>query len=883
MKYDVGLQLFRGSVMNVRLPKWLMSTLIGAVVAISALLVLPTQPPGWDGVFQEISARTQYKMSRARGAMKHAPGLEFYYQSRRYGNPGVNVDRRQLEVQLEVESRFNKGFGKSSVANQWEVLGPGNVAGRVRAIAFRHDDQNVVFAGGASGGVFKSTNGGQGDWRPVMDFAEAIPVGALAVDPHNSDIVYAGTGEPTMELAKSHGAPSYSGVGVMKSVDGGETWSLLPWPLNSSAVHRIIIDPRDSDVLLVATRSNMYRSEDAGETWTRVQSGIITSVEFKPDNPEIVYSTFGNDNGSGLNGVYRSTDGGRQFTWNKISENFPAGDSVGRIELAVTPASPDLVFAFAMRSRKYASGSSDFLAIMRSTDSGDSWERLPTNLPSSFTGGQGFYNLCAIISPTNADTILAGGIELWRSTNGGFGWARVTQGNAPVHVDQHVLKFTPTNSHLYVGNDGGVYRSANMGTSWTPLDRTLETIQFYTLAYDPNNPDRFYGGAQDHGIFQSFNISAREWRIRRGGDGGYVVVDPHNPNIIYSRLAVEGGGNPVPARSVNGGQSWTRLDNGFGEDRFNWLPPMMLSPVDNQRMYTASQFVYSAKPVNEGNPRWSAVSPDLTKRSSVLSIISTIDICESNPNVMYVGCGDGTVQYCDNLGAFDVDWYNITGNLPNRWVSRVKVDRRDPAIAYVVFSGYGTPRVYKTTNFGQEWMDISGNLPDLPVNAIAISRTNPDNILFVGTDFGVWYTENAGATWARFGTGLPNVVIYDLDIDPLNRLIAATHGRGMWITSSILSVDETPVAEHFALRQNYPNPARSDRGTTIEFTLKESANVTLNIYDVSGRLVMKVDEGRMSPGVHSRLVNTATIRDGVYFYTLSDGERSASRKMIVLN
>ncbi len=868
--------------MHLRTPNWFHGLATIVTMALIVLLVLPDSPPGWDDVFSRISERRMQQFQSAKGVRKHIPAIEFYYVSRLYGNPGVNIEMERYGALQEVEGRLNKGFDKTTESNVWAPLGPGNIAGRVRAIAFRPDNSNIVYAGGASGGIFKSTNGGQADWRPIMDFTDVIPVGAIAIDPSNPDVMYAGTGEPTADLYKVNSGPSFSGVGVFKSTDAGENWTRLPWPQATSAIHRILIDPRNTNIILAASRANLYRSEDAGQTWARAQSGVITDIEFQPGNPDIVYAAVGKDEGAAVNGVYRSTDGGKAFTWNKLATNFPATDSLGRIELAVTPANPNLLMAFVLRKGLYI-GDNDFLGVMKSTNGGDIWQRVSSNLPSTFTNGQGFYDLCASISPTSADTIHAGGLELWRSGNGGASWTQLSNHGSPVHVDQHVLEYTPDNKYLYLGNDGGVYRSLNKGTTWTPLDKTLETIQFYTLALDPNNPDRFYGGVQDHGIFQASNIGAREWRIRRGGDGGYVVVDPTNPNILYSRLMVDGSGIPVPARSVNGGQTWTRLDNGFAGDRFNWLPPMMLSPNDRTRMFTATQFVYSAKPVDSGTPRWNAISNDLTNANSISSVISTMDICEAAPNTMYIGCGDGAVKYSTNITAADVEWMNAANGLPNRWVSRIKIDRRNPAIAYAVFSGINTPHVYKTTDFGASWTDISGNLPNIPVNGIVISRDDPDNVLFVGTDIGLWFTRDAGQTWSRFGSALPNVVVYDVDIDKQNRLIAATFGRGMWITTATLSARGTATPDVFVLRQNYPNPFSSKAGTTIGFTLKEASNISLKLHDSSGRLVRTLRDERLAGGSHSLTVNTDDLRNGVYFYSISDGRRSSMKKMVVLN
>jgi photosystem II stability/assembly factor-like uncharacterized protein len=868
--------------------KYLSGIAAMSVAAALVFLLTPSTPSSWDDYYTEMAARRNARIQSATGVEKHVPGLEYYQMSRRYGNPGINIDRRLVDAQLELETRLNKGFGKSSVNNDWQSIGPANTAGRIRAIAFRPDNYSIMYAGGASGGIFKSDQGGMGgSWRPVMDFAEAIPVAAIAIDPANNDIMYAGTGEPTMDLVRSYGAPSYSGVGVMKSTDAGETWNLLPWPESSSAIHNIIINPNNTSMVFAATRNNLYRSEDAGESWSRVQSGIVTDVEFRPDNPDIVFCAIGNDQGTSINGVYRSTTGGGRFSFSKVAENWPDPDSTGRIELAVTPADPDILLAFVMRSRTTQSGENDFLAVMKTTNNGDTWERLHSNLPSDYTSGQGFYNLCAAISPTDPDLILTGGFEVYKSTNGAASWERVTRGNSPVHVDQHVLEFTDDAKYVYLGNDGGVYRSATGGSSWTPLNENLETIQFYTLAWDPNDEERFYGGAQDHGIFQVFNLGEKAWRLRRGGDGGYVVIDPENSNIMYSRVAVEGGVS-APSRSTNGGQTWEKLSSGFGSveaDRFNWLPPMMLAPNDRTRLYTATQFMYTAKGVDSGTPRWATVGDeDLTKRTSFqFGVISTFDICENNSDFMIIGCGDGRVQWSDNITSLDPEWFDITDGLPNRWVSEVRVDRTNPDKLYAVFSGYGTGHVFRSTDRGTTWMDISGNFPDIPVNGIVLSRDKPDNVYFIGTDIGVWYTEDAGQTWARFGNGLPNVVVYDINIDEKNRLIAGTHGRGMWITDAVLSALDAPAAPTlFSVAQNYPNPFAATAGTTISFTLQENSDVRVALYDASGRMLQTVTEGRYNSGSHSVRVNTASLRPGVYFYTLSDGAAQVTRKLVVM-
>ncbi|GEM_PF-925137 len=859
------------------------------IAAAVVLLTMPASPPAWQDALDELTAWRNAEIRSNSGPAKHAVGHKFYYMTRLFGSPVNNVEQAHLDALLEVESRLNKGMDKASMANEWKPVGPGNYAGRIRAIAFNPDDYSIVYAGGASGGVFKSTNGGMnGSWTPMMDFAPAIPVGAIVVDPDNPDIVYAGTGEPIRDSYRYNSAPIYGGVGIMKSTDAGATWNLLPWPTETSEVYKMAIDPRNTDIVMAATRGGLYRTEDGGQNWSRPQPGIITDVVQKPDNPDIIFAAMGNDAGTRINGVYMSTNGGANFSRSKLDSNWPEGDSIGRIDLAVSAAAPDLLMAFLVKSEKaYEGDERDFFCVMRSSDAGQNWERI-TSLPQSLTSGQGHYDLCAAISPTDPDVVLVGGIEVYRSRNRGTTWTAVTRGNTPVHVDQHVMEFTPDGKYMYLGNDGGVYRTENNGSSFElEMGRTLETIQFYTLAWDPNDEDRFYGGAQDHGIFQTIDTDNREWNLPRGGDGGYVLVDPTNSNVIYSRVAVEGAGQEVPWRSTNRGSTWTRLDQGFGalgRDRFNWLIPMMLAPNDNTRMYTATQYMYTAKNVHTGNPTWMPIGDEdlTTGRSGGFSVISTFDVSESDPSVMYIGCGDGHVQVCDNILSLDPEWVPITEELPERWVTRVRIDPRNSDIAYLTYSGFGGGHVYKTTNRGQEWIDISGDLPDIPVNSIAISKDRPDDALFIATDLGVWYTRNSGATWTRFGTDLPNVVVYDIDIDDQNRLIAATFGRGMWITDAVLSAGRIDAApQEFAVMRNYPNPARA-AGTTLEFALDRSSEITVTLHDAAGRRLRTLAEGRHDAGTHQLRVRTADLLPGVYFTTITDGVRSSTRKMVVM-
>lgn len=863
----------------------MMKTGVIGVMAILVLSVFPDLTPGWEEYFQVLAKRTAQDYASRKGARKHAPGLAFYYNTRMYGSNGINVDRALMEQAELVAQRERLGLQKADFVNSWVSIGPGNFAGRVKTIAFDPTRPQTIYVGGASGGVFKSVDDGK-TWTPVMDFAPAIPMGSIAVDKNNPNILYAGTGEPVMDLSRSYSAPSYYGVGVMKSTDAGATWNLLPWIGKTSAVFKVIIHPASSDTVLVATRGNLYKSTNGGQSWANnALAGVITDVAYKPDNPGTVFAAVGADMGSANNGVWRSDKGGDRFSWRRMGNNFPAADSLGRIVLATTPADPNLLMAFcAKRYDLPGSRDADFLGIMKSTDGGETWIRMATNLPSNYSSGQAFYDLCAAISPVDKDLIYTGALLMWRSTNGGTTFVQVTNGNEPVHVDQHVIAFQPQTNTTFIGNDGGVYKTVTRGTTWDYLGSTLETIQYYTLAIDPNNADLVYGGSQDNGTHKLTRMSNRTWSIVNGGDGGYIAIDPKNSNTVFCRITVYN----YPFRSSNAGSSWTRLDRGFQTDldRTNWIPPQILHPTNTSTLYTATQFVYMGKNATNTSttPTFSPISPDLTRRNSAESVISCLAASPTNANVMYVGTGDGKVQKTTNLNDVEVNWTDVSISGLSRWITDVVVDPSDHNLVYVTASGFGTGHVWRTTNGGGSWTDIStktAGFPDVPANALVISKDNP-NTLFVATDLGVWATTDLGATWQRFGADLPNVVVYDLAISKTNKLIAATHGRGMWMTDAVVSTPPVAPTTGFALGTTWPNPASSGSTVTMEFSLDASAATRLAVYDATGRLVQTLVDSRLSEGRHTATLSTAGLTPGVYFTTLASGNQRVTKKFVVM-
>jgi photosystem II stability/assembly factor-like uncharacterized protein len=814
------------------------------------------------------------------------PGVEYYYRTRLFGNPNVDIGERMRYAARTLRAG-GQGMLKSPWTTVWTAAGPGNIAGRIRALAFDPGDSSIVYAGSASGGIFKSTNGGL-SWRPTMDDAPSLPIGALAVDPRNPRVVFAGTGEPIVPLSKAITIPAFTGTGVLKSTDGGDSWSVLPWSGRPGAVTGIQLNPVSSDTMLVATRENLYKTTNGGQDWqANALTGVVTDVRYNTGDPSIVYAAIGSDFGYPSNGVYRSRAGGNRYTWTKISSNFPDPDSCGRIILAVTPADIRLIFAFVARpidarvvpgGVQYSVFDNDFLALMRSTDEGDTWERLPTTLPSDFTLGQAFYNFTCAVSPTDPRLLFAGGLDMYRSRDGGLNFTRVSFGGQTMHLDQHAIAFRPGSPAVYVGNDGGVSRTTNDGNDWEFLGTTLETIQFYSVASDPKNPERIFGGTQDNGTLRRV-LQSKNWMIIRGDvDGGFVAVDS---NFIFAMGTL----SIYPNRSSNGGQTWSAMNAGFMDgNRPNWLQPLILHPVDLNRLFTATQFVYECRDAQKtaGNPTWSAISPDLTTSSTVYeSVISTLAVAPSNGEWMYAGTGDGKIQRCENLNSATPVWTDASLGIPRRWVTRIAVRPDNHLVAYATVSGYGAGHVFKTTNGGGQWLNISGNLPDLPANAVIVSPSQP-NAVFVATDFGVWYTTN-DAVWQRLGTGLPNVVVYDLTIDALNRIVAATHGRGMWVADATVDAGPPESAASFLTVRHYPDPlAASKPHLTVALTNPVPQTIRIDLYDVNGKSLRRLFEGDLARGTREMRFDLSNLRPGMYFYRIVGGRESITKKFLLL-
>jgi len=754
-----------------------------------------------------------------------------YYQ-RAYPRRTVPVGARlraikYLREQMLPTQKLIEQITGETITARWTEIGPSivpngqtfgsppmPVSGRLSTIALHPFDQNIIYIGAAQGGVWKTTNGGQ-SWTALTDNLPSLAMGSLAIDPRNPEIIYAATGEAHFSV------DSYYGAGIFKSTDGGATWINIGGPSFPTSsrprISKIFIDPNNSNILYAGVASNtvtnsangFYRSTDGGNAWSKLLSGRAVDFVFDPNDIGTIYIALSGFDNSTPNGIFKSTDAGAN--WTQLGGGLPTTD-IARIAIAIAPSSPQTLYAVYENPSTW-----DLKGLFKSTDSGNSWEQL-TDPPRGPFGNicQCFYDLHLMVDPLDAGIVYFGGVSLYKSTNGGASWRDISSGNGTggIHADQHVLIFHPADrNRIWIGNDGGIWRSDDSGTSWIDLNTNLATIQFQTVAMHPTNASITYGGTQDNGTLKY--LGTPSWTRVRGGDGGCMLVDFNNPSIVYhcfTRVDIE--------RSDNGGITWARKLNGFPRDRNGnisdraaFYAPVVMDPVDPQTLYFGTFRLW--KTTNKAES-WSPISPDLTEPGDG-AVITAIAVAPGSTSTIYVGTSNSRLQATTNGGE---TWANVTRSpLPNRFVTSIAVDPNLSQTAYVTFSGFNantpsTPgHVFKTTDGGTTWRNVSSNLPDIPVNKIIANPVLP-NTFYIGTDIGVFQTTNGGASWISINEGLPTVAVFDLDIKSnLGIMRAATHGRGMFeirldqlVNSPVLSIDQSSLNFNAIVGEGDPPP-----------------------------------------------------------------------------
>ncbi len=788
---------------------------------------------------------------------------------------------------LEQARRLEPSLRSAGVS--WEEAGPTNVGGRITAMAVDPNDNQRIWIGAADGGVLYSVDGGN-SWTPQLDEFGGLSIGAMTAHPTLSDVLLVGTGE-----ANGSG-DSYDGIGLLKTTDGGESWAVIGLE-SSQRIGRIVYDPTNPDRIHVAvcgglySKSNdrgMYRSTDGGASWHQTlfvsDSTSAIDVAIHPTDGDILYAAFWErmrapDSrivAGPTSRIWKSTDGGD--SWNLQTTGHPdEGSNCGRIGLAIAPSSPSTVYAIFADTPGYFDG------VYKTTNSGSSWSRIDDGsdlrwVYSSF----GWYFGNIRVSPTNPNVVFALGVDLYRSSDGGVNWSDRT---GIQHVDMHALWIDPNNvSRIYSGNDGGFYVSTSGSSVWSKK-YDLPITQFYAITVDPQLPYRIYGGTQDNSTPRTLTGALDDWDVLIGGDGFTVVIDPTDSDVIYGEYQYGG-----LMKSTNGGDSFNYVNSeSWGDDRINWHMPYVMDPTDHLTLYLGT---YRVHRTTNGGSSWTPISPDLTdgpgSGTLTFGTLTTLAVAPSAPATIYAGSDDGNVHVTTNGGS---SWSEIDAGLPLRWITRVAVDPTDDAIAYVCLSGYKLdeflPHVFRTTNHGASWQDISSDLPETPVNDLVVDPLDT-NRLYVGTDVGVFLTNDLGGRWEKLGAGLPLSVVVDIELhNATRRLVAGTHGRSSFKLSLADAVDapaDIAGAEAARLRLAPPRPNPSQGETSFSFTLARGAEARLTLHDVRGRLVRELYARQAEAGateVHwdGRDDAGRTVAPGVYFVRLVTGKETVTRKL----
>ena len=777
------------------------------------------------------------------------------------------------------------------------------MSGRIAAVAAVNENGRLtLFVGSASGGVWKSVNGGT-TFKPVFDRQSVQSIGALAIDPSNSKIVWAGTGEAWTRNSVS------IGDGIYKSSDGGENWTNMGLK-DSEHIAKILVDPKDSNSVLACATGHVwndndergvFKTSDGGNTWKKVLAGANGStgcgmLAMSPLEPKTIFASMWDFRRQGWtfrsggpgSGLYQSTDGGNSWTElnDKNSKGLPE-KPWGRIAVAVAPGKPQVVYAM-IESKKSA--------LFRSDDGGKTWNRLDA---SRFMIWRPFYFANLIVDPKDENKVFKPDGPLLLSVNGGKSFSSV--GNA--HGDFHDIWIDPSNPNVvYTGDDGGLWRSEDGGTRWKH-QVNLPISQFYHVSVDNANPYHVYGGLQDNSSWigdSSYpgGVTNSRWENIYGGDGFWVFEDTSDPDYIYAEY--QGGTIGRVNRHTLEIRPIQPLPN-YNEKklRFNWNTPIHMSPNEKGTIYIGAQFLFRSR---DHGQSWERISPDLTTNdpekqkqeesggvtvdnSSAEMHTSIYSISESpkNGQIIWVGTDDGNLQITRD-GA--KTWTNVVANVPglakNPWVSTIEASRFDEGTAYATFDrhtvGDMNPYAYKTTDYGKTWTSLHVQENGALGYAHVIKEDTIDpNLLFLGTEFGLWISVDGGQHWGQYkGSNFPAVAVRDLVVPSRESdLVLATHGRGIWIiddisplralTPDLMAKDATliegpPAVQYLNANGGWPEGDESFNGPSrptdafIDYYQKQRhifGDLKIEILDQDGKLVDTV------PGSKHRGVNRA--------------------------
>lgn len=786
---------------------------------------------------------------------------------------GLIIAGLLISLVLQAQKKDDSSISSSTVSGmKFRNIGPAWASGRIADFAVNPKNPSEYYVGVACGNVWKTTNSGI-SWSPVFDEYGTYSIGVVEIDPINHNVVWVGTGENNHQRALGYGD------GVYKSIDGGKSFTHMGLK-ESRHIGGIVIDPRNSDVVLVACEGSswgpggergLYRSKNGGLTWDRVltisEHTGINNVVMDPSNPDILYATseqrrrhhYGKIGGGPESTVYKSTDNGK--TWREIKKGLPTVH-LGGMGIDVSPVDPNVVYLIVEAAENKG-------GFYRSMNKGESWERM-----SDYHSSGQYYNEI-YCDPKDVNKVFSAETVTKYTLDGGKTWTNLGRKNR--HVDDHALWIDPNNTdHILIGGDGGMYETYDMGQHWD-FKENLPVTQFYRVAVDNSLPFYWvYGGTQDNNSMggPSANTSSKgvtndEWIQTVGGDGFWQAIDPTDPNIVYSEYQY---GNAFRYDKRTGEKVGIKPRERKGEDayKWNWDTPMILSPHNHKRLYMAANKVFKSD--DRGNT-WTVISEDLTAKkdrdefpfmdkywsidgavqkhvsTSLWGTIVSLDESRKQEGLLYVGTDDGVISISENGGK---SWRqvmtsgksNLFGVPEYTYVSDIQADKHDANVVYVSFQNIKRddfkPYVFKSSDKGKTWTSIAGDLPlNQSIHAIQQDHVKKD-ILFVGTELGIYFTVDGGKKWIQFKSGIPTNAVRDIAIQEReNALVAASFGRGMFIMDDISPLRE--LSEEFLKKEVHlfkikdaksfvQTGARNNQGSTYYFAENPSYGATFMYY-----------------------------------------------------
>lgn len=776
-----------------------------------------------------------------------------------------------------------------SPTEPWRPLGPHNIGGRTLSVALNPMNPNTIFAGSASGGLWRSRTAGSGAaaWSYIPTGFPVLSVSSIAIHPSDSNTIYIGTGEVYgyqnaiggLSVRTTRG--SY-GMGILKTINGGATWTkVLDWSYNQRrGIWTVQLNPQNPNTVWAATTEGTFRSYDGGITWTQVHTVLMAmNLAINPADTNIVFIACGNLSSAGT-GIYRTTNGGTN--WTRLTTGLPTSWG-GRARLTIFNGAPNVVYASIGNGSSSGAGT----WLCRSTNNGDTWTILST---TDYATYQGWYSHFAVVHPVDSSKIICGGIDLWKSTAGGTNlirksdWAAWYFGVPPPggpegppnysHADHHTFAIHPTNPNIvYFGNDGGVFRTTDFGETFEGRNGGYQTTQFYNgFSCAPTDSLLALGGLQDNAtaIYQG----TVAWRRVIGGDGCWTAVHPVNPDTMYGSWQ-----NLSIVYSTNRLQSYTSIPPP-STSLTSFAGPYVLAPSRPRTLFAGRDKIFKS---TTGGTNWIATNNNLTLDGNPALSMA---ISYSSPDTVYVG----TAPVVARAGIFrttngGTSWQNITATLPDRYPIDMAVDPNNAAIVYLTLGGFGSAHLFRSSDAGQNWNDIGTGLPDVPTASVVVDPLYPSHI-YVGNDIGVFLSSDAGVSWQSFQTGLPDAaIIMDLTISASNRMLrAATHGNGAYqrrLIDPLVGVEEDQFqATDFKLEQNYPNPFNPT--TNFPFSIAKIQFVSLKVFDILGREVEIFVNEVKHPGTYTVTWDAAGLPSGIYICRLSAGSFVQTRKLVLL-